>query len=135
MNKVSTLIVLLLITTVRAFAYDPINQWMVFNGNYTFDGAKVASGMNLGSNAVNAMTKDASGNIWMAITGKGVRMWDGKKLTDLKAPKESYAMTAEVLSIAVDSKGVVWVGTSEGLANWDGSSWKNIEADVTGMKA
>jgi ligand-binding sensor domain-containing protein len=125
----------MLITAFRASAYDPINQWMLFNGSYTFDGSRVNSGMSLGSNAVNAMTQDAAGNIWFGVSGKGLRMWDGKKLTDPKAPKDSYAMTAEVLSIATDSKGVVWLGTSEGLVKYDGSSWTNIAPDVTGLHA
>jgi ligand-binding sensor domain-containing protein len=135
MQRIATLLILLLLAGSRVFAYDPLYQWLVFNGQYSYVGDKVNSNMNLGSNDVHAIAKDASGNIWFATTGKGVKMWDGQKLVDLKAPKDSYVMTAEILSLAVDSKGTAWVGTSEGLSKYEGGAWTNIGADQTGLLA
>ncbi len=131
----ATLLLVLLTTAPNAFAYDPLNRWMLFNGNYVFDGSRVNSSPNASGAAINAMAMDATGNVWLGFTGKGVRMWDGKKLSGPAIPKDNLVLNADITCMATDSKGTVWVGTSEGLAKWDGSAWTNITPDVIGMNA
>lgn len=132
------LIALVLFGSLRssAFGYDAINNWILFTGSYQFMNDRLDVGSNLGgSDRINAMAEDGNGNIWMAVGGKGLRMFDGKKITDIKIPKESFARNAEILSMAIDSKNTVWVGTSKGLVKFDGSAWINIDRESTGLLA
>jgi ligand-binding sensor domain-containing protein len=135
MNKCGLLLSFLLISFISQ-AYQPLNQWMLFTGGYSYMNKKVDMTTNLsGSEAVNAIAEDKDGNIWMAVAGKGLRMFDGKKLLAPKLPKESFIANAEVLSLAFDSKNILWVGTSEGLVKYDGAEWTNIGPEVTGLRA
>jgi ligand-binding sensor domain-containing protein len=128
--------IILLLATITGHAYDPIQQWMLFRSNYSYVNNKVDMSSNLGGNeSVNAIAQDGNGNIYLATSGSGLRMFDGKKLLVPALPKESYALRAEILSLAVDSKNTLWVGTSEGLAKFDGNEWTNITPDITGLNA
>ncbi|HTN44936.1 MAG TPA: two-component regulator propeller domain-containing protein [Flavipsychrobacter sp.] len=117
-----------------AEAYESIMQWMVFRSNYSFLENKVDMSKNLGSDGVNAMAEDGNGNIYMAVNGGGLRMFDGKKLSTPRLPKESFA-NQEILCLAVDSKNTLWIGTAEGLVKFDGTQWTNIAPEETALKA
>lgn len=135
--KKNLLIILLLASTVPcgAFGYDAINKWMLFTAGYTFLNDKTDMGNNVGSDNINAIAQDRNGNIWMAPAGRGLRMFDGKKITEVKIPKESFARNADVLCMAIDSKNNVWLGTGEGLVKYDGTTWTNIDRSNTGLQA
>lgn len=130
------LLIALLAGSIHSFGFgDPLYQWMGFAGNYTFMNDKADMNNNLGNDAVNAVVQDKNGTIWIAVTGKGLKMFDGKKLSEPKVPKESYVRSADVLCLAVDSKNTLWIGTGDGLVKYDGTTWTNIDQASTGMKA
>ena len=65
---------------------------------------------------------DAKGNPFVA-EDNGILTFDGKAWTEIKSDKLSLAQ-----SVAVDSKGVVWVGTySNGVSSFDGKSWTTYD--------
>ena len=121
--------------TLPASAFgDPFLQWKVITGTTVYDGKKVTSKEAPGG-IPSAMCEDADGNVWVAFSGKGVRMWNGQSLVDPKAPKESLVNAAEILCMAAGDKGTLWIGTSEGLVKKEGTTWTNLPADVTGLQA
>ena len=130
------LIFVLLAGSFHSFGFgDPMYQWTAFTSGYTFMNDKADMNMNLGSDAVNAMIQDRNGNTWIAVTGKGLKMFDGKKLSEPKVPKESYIRSGDVLCLAIDSKNTLWAGTTDGLVKYDGATWVNIDQANTGLKA
>ena len=135
MKKLLCFLVLVLSGTAL-HAYKPIQQWMIFKGNYSFIDNKVDMNKNLsGSDAVTAVAADTKGNVYLAVHGAGLFMFDGQNLMKPNLPKESFAATAQILSLAMDSKDILWVGTSEGLVKYDGKEWVNIEPGVIGIRA
>jgi ligand-binding sensor domain-containing protein len=66
------------------------------------------------------VTSDSAGNVWVA--GYGVLRFDGKTWTQWTA-ENSGLPTNFVLTLRVDSSGVLWAGTTEGLARFDGQTW------------
>ena len=120
-----------------AFDYNSIYSWMVFTPTYSFVNNKLDMNNNLGgsSNGLNAIVQDNNGITYFATTGQGLRMFDGKKLSQVKVPKESYANSSDVLCMAVDSKNTLWLGTAEGLVKYDGATWVNIDKTSTQLQA
>lgn len=117
-------------------AYSSIHQWMVFKGNYSFVENKVNMNSNLsGSESVTAIVADKNGNTYLAVSGVGLRVFDDKKISVVNTPKESFATKGEILSLAIDSNGVLWIGTTEGLVQYDGKEFINIGSEITGLKA
>jgi ligand-binding sensor domain-containing protein len=135
MKKLLCLFILAL-SGMTLHAYKPIQQWMIFKGNYSFMNNKVDMNKNLsGSDAVTAIAADAKGNVYLAVSNVGLMLFDGQNLKKLASPKGSFAATAPILSLAMDSKDVLWIGTSEGLVKYDGTEWVNIGPEATDLRA
>jgi len=80
--------------------------------DYTFQHLDIDDG--LSSNKVYTSLEDRKGYMWLA-TPRGISRFDGQKLTtypldSLQAPTQVYS-----LSLAEDSKGVLWLALSNGL--------------------
>jgi ligand-binding sensor domain-containing protein len=119
MEKLLCVFVLTL-SGVALHAYKPIQQWMIFKGNYSLINNKVGMNKNLfGSDVVTVVAADAKGNVYLAVSNVGLLLFDGQNLKKLALPKTSIAATVPILSLAMDSKDVLWIGTSEGLVKYD----------------
>jgi ligand-binding sensor domain-containing protein/tRNA A-37 threonylcarbamoyl transferase component Bud32 len=102
----------------------PEGDWETFSTNSPFrvDGTQV-----------NDITEDGSGNVWLA-TSAGVYKyrageWDYFTRGDpqVKLPSE------EILCITIAPDGVMWFGTMNGAARWDGETWQEIETGHNGL--
>jgi len=77
-----------------------------------------------------AIASTPDGALWLGTFGNGLYRIgsDGKPRQFL--PREGDASSlpdANVLSLAVDDKGVLWVGTTSGLAHWTGSNFAKTD--------
>jgi signal transduction histidine kinase/ligand-binding sensor domain-containing protein len=99
-------------------------------GLYRFDGIQfdridsVGNARLLGG-GVTALAAPRSGGLWIGYQYGGVSFLDGLEISNF--PLESGLPHGTVESLAVDTDGATWAGTSRGLARFDGKRW----ADVT----
>lgn len=73
---------------------------------------------------INAIAIDKKGNLWAATWKNGVVMFDGKTWHSYTRVSTNYVLPSdETFGITVDDQNNVWVGTLEGVAKFDGTSW------------
>lgn len=98
------------VVTSRSVALFENNAWTIFQEGQGFNGSRF----------FNALALDAKGRPWAAHSA-GVDVFENGAWTSLE---KSDSSSPE--SLAVDSKGQIWVGTlSDGVYNFDGTSWAN----------
>ncbi len=81
------------------------------------------------SDDVWAITATPDGCLWFGTFGGGLyRLDPQERLTRfLPAANDPRSLPAEnVLALAVDSRGDLWAGTTQGLARWDGSGFESV---------
>ena len=67
---------------------------------------------------------DKQGNKWFGTWGGGLSRFDGKSW---KTYTMKDGLTGNIIhAIAMDEKGVLWVGTNNGLSRFDGKNFKNF---------
>ncbi|MES2702008.1 MAG: two-component regulator propeller domain-containing protein [Bacteroidota bacterium] len=137
MRKYCILFALLLVSLAQpAIAgYQPISLWMLFAGDYSYIDNVVNRKVNLGGGqAVTAVAEQANGNMVIAVADKGLFVFDGKSLQLLKMPDESFAAMGDIISLACDSKNILWIGTTKGLAKYEGGTFTNIPGTETNLQ-
>jgi len=85
----------------------------------------------LQSDDVWAIAETRDGQLWFGTFGGGLYRFDGAGRLSryLPDPARSDALPAEnVLALAVDAHGALWVGTTSGLARWTGSGFEPAPA-------
>lgn len=91
-------------------------------GRYTFYRAKSGAG-SLSSAWIVSMAEDHAGNLWFGTIGGGLNRYDprtGKFKAYRHDPKNPHSLSRDtVLSLLVDAKGTIWVGTEDGLNRYD----------------
>jgi streptogramin lyase len=92
------------------------NKWFgSYKGALKFDGSNWtvynSSNSNLKWNFINDIAVDRNNNIWFA-TEMGVSRFDGTNWLNYISLKE---LGYNVRAIAIDSKGIIWLGTSNGI--------------------
>jgi ligand-binding sensor domain-containing protein len=107
------------------------NIWAVGEGGISwFDGTKWKT-MTLPdqsiTQAINCITFDPSGRVWLGTTQLGVWIWDGETWTRYTADDGLASDT--VWTIEFDAAGRVWLGTGEGLTVLDGKTWTVYTTD------
>src|SRR4051812_48728575 len=117
MKKLSILSLLLMVASFTAMAaFEPYSQWKLFTGDYTYvDNVLNKKTGFAGGQEVTAMAEMANGSKIFAVPDKGLFTFDGKQMQAMKIPSESFAATADIISLAADSKGTLWIGTATGL--------------------
>jgi len=75
---------------------------------------------------INCITIDHDGVKWFGTSYGGVVTFDGN---DWQRFGEDIIGSRLVMSIAVDSQNVKWLGTSDGLVRFDGSDWTRFTED------
>ena len=82
------------------------------------------------SNDVWAITGTRDGSVWFGTYGGGLYRLNGREQLSrfLPVAGDAHSLPAEnVLALAVDAHGVLWVGTSKGLARWNGVDFDTLE--------
>lgn len=65
--------------------------------------------------------QDDAGALWMGMWGRGIALYDGSAVRTLD---ERHGLPSDrVWAITTDAVGRIWVGTSRGLARWDGGAF------------
>lgn len=80
---------------------------------------------------VNAVLEDSRGSIWFGTYGGGLyRLDEGGKLVRFLPEKgnEHSLPSVNVVSLAIDRGGTLWVGTDNGLARWTAHGFERIAA-------
>lgn len=80
----------------------------------------------ISSNRINTIYRDKSGNIWIGTQDRGFCKlnWVNKNFANFRRfendPEDKYSLNNNsVLTIYEDSKGILWVGTEQGLNKYD----------------
>ncbi|MDZ7670342.1 MAG: two-component regulator propeller domain-containing protein [Gammaproteobacteria bacterium] len=81
--------------------------------------ALIESSGGIRSNVV-GLLKDEQGQVWVATHGDGLYQLSDGQLEPV--PFQGDLPTESILSLFADSRGALWIGTSAGLARWDGDS-------------
>lgn len=84
-----------------------------------------------GTDLIRGFIIDGGGAVWVAVFYRGVfrlkdSVWDFYSASN-------YQLFREINCIAIDERGVIWVGTPWGIMQYNGISWKKIDA-VDGVK-
>ncbi|MDE6089777.1 MAG: response regulator [Duncaniella sp.] len=87
--------------------------------------------------AINAITADREGRIWIGTFGQGVYVYDNGKWSNYRATGKAGDLKSDrVWKIFLDSYGTIWVGTlGGGLNRYDASrrSFKCFNFDTSGI--
>jgi ligand-binding sensor domain-containing protein len=85
-------------------------------GSYTAQ--KYGKDLGFMNNAINCLSLDAAGNIWIGTAGDGAYVYDGKKFFRIDPGLELYKKT--VLDIYFDNRNNVWLATlSNGVCQYN----------------
>ena len=97
------------------FKYDPDEE--------TFANVSLPGTENDRQVAINAITADREGRIWIGTFGQGVYVYDNGKWSNYRATgKEGALKSDRVWKLYLDSYGTIWVGTlGGGLCRYDAS--------------
>lgn len=98
---------------------------------YAFHAYRQAEGLrNL---AINAMTADRDGFLWLA-TENGVYRFRGSGF-ERYGPEQGIA-GIDIRDVFADPGGIVWAGTDQGLFHWDGQRFVSATTDpITGLRS
>ncbi len=74
---------------------------------------------------------DHAGNLWAAGTFKGIMRLriTGDRIVESEHILRPQLLSEQVVSLAVDHRGWVWVGQDAGLTVYDGRSWRSFTQD------
>ncbi len=77
---------------------------------------------------------DEDGTLWIVTFGGGVSIYDPEEETyEYLFPSETGLPANDVYGLLEDSQGNIWVGTSEGVAKFDGRKWETFTQFNSGL--
>ncbi|HET9910809.1 MAG TPA: two-component regulator propeller domain-containing protein [Anaerolineales bacterium] len=141
------------VVTSRSVAMFADGQWTVFQEGQGFNGSRFfnalavdakgrpwvahSSGMEVFENSTwqsiekndyttpESLAVDAKGQVWFGTLTNGVYLFDGNTWTN--HDRASGVLPSDyITSISGDNSGRVWLGTSYGLAAFDGTNWQTF---------
>jgi ligand-binding sensor domain-containing protein/serine phosphatase RsbU (regulator of sigma subunit) len=71
-------------------------------------------------------------NIWLGTDKEGTVKFDGTRFFNFT--EKNGLINDRVYSLYVDSKGIVWIGTADGISRFDGLKFLNISTDKMQMQ-
>ena len=105
--------------------------------------SSIGTAEGLGQTATFCVYEAKDGMIWIGLWGGGVYRYDGKVATRLEVPGGAIDL-AQIIALAEEPAGTVWIGAQNGLYSYDGhnltnyyvgekaSEWRrNVAADET----
>lgn len=78
----------------------------------------------LGSDVAAKLALDSHGNVWTTNRIAGVSRFDGTKWTNFKV--QDGLISNDVITLAADRQGGVWVSAYWGVSYWDGNKWESF---------
>jgi ligand-binding sensor domain-containing protein len=88
----------------------------------------------INSNAIPNSEKilfDQAGNMWLVCYGYGVVKFDGTKWQWFT--KNDGLLSDNVISMTIDNRNILWIGTDDGIAFFDGKKWDSFRvSDLNG---
>jgi hypothetical protein len=76
---------------------------------------------------------DSAGRLWVALGGGSVLAFDPPDSWSEKKIDEQLAFGPEILALAFDGAGRLWVGTEYGLLVYDGNSWQTFHMHTSDL--
>ncbi|MDO9579271.1 MAG: two-component regulator propeller domain-containing protein [Bacteroidales bacterium] len=76
---------------------------------------------------IRSFTEDKNGLIWIGTNSKGIYLWDGEKLENITT--RNGLNSNEIMNLYTDSKGSVWIATTNGINYWDQISIHNFNLE------
>ncbi|HTX19312.1 MAG TPA: two-component regulator propeller domain-containing protein, partial [Bacteroidota bacterium] len=100
------------------------NLWIgTSNGAYIFSDGKFLP-VSLNTNYILSVAQDDRGKIWLG-THRGVRVVEDRQQSDIVSLTTSEGLPDNSTSfVYVDRRGIVWIGTADGLVRWNQGSMK-----------
>jgi len=103
------------------------NVWVgTDNGAFKFDGQSWTNYRSFGNNSqIKAIATDGDNNIWFGTNGAGVAKYKAGSWTYYRNdPTLPNTISSNfIYSIAIDSYGIKWIGTDNGVCKFDGQNW------------
>lgn len=116
---------------VRTLSNGPDGLWIGFFsnsertggvGNYNKESwAKCQGYGKFEEENVNVILADVFGRVWVGFEREGLAMFDGGSWTHFTT--SDGLPSNSIYGITVDETGIVWVGTWEGIAKYEGTEW------------
>jgi ligand-binding sensor domain-containing protein len=103
-------------------------------GLYRFDGVRyelvaAVGGVPLLGQFITALEAPQSGGLWIGYQYGGASFLDGRGLKNY--PPENGGLSKGTLeAFAIDPEGVVWAGSTRGLARLEGQRWTDVSQTV-----
>ena len=99
-------------------------------GLYRFDGVRFeriesVGGVPLLGEIITALHAPPTGGLWIGYQFGGVSFFDGRGLKNYP-PEDGGLPDGTLEAIAIDSNGVVWAGSTRGLARFTNERWTNV---------
>jgi hypothetical protein len=103
-------------------------------GLYRFDGVRFeriesVGGIPLLGETITALHAPPTGGLWIGYQLGGVSFFDGRGLKNYP-PGNGGMPDGTIEAIAIDSNGVVWAGSTRGLARFTNERWTNVTETV-----
>jgi signal transduction histidine kinase/ligand-binding sensor domain-containing protein len=103
-------------------------------GLYRFDGVRferisAVGGVPLLHEFITALEVTKSGGLWIGYQYGGASFFDGRVLTNYP-PEDGGLSNGTLEAFAIDPDGVVWAGSTRGLARLEGQRWIDVSQAV-----
>ncbi len=98
-------------------------RWNTASGTYR----KYTTADGLVDNSAIEIVRDTRGNIWAASAGDGVSRFNGEHW--LRINTQNWLLSDDIITIAADAQGSVWISYYWGVARYDGKNWQNYTMD------
>jgi signal transduction histidine kinase/ligand-binding sensor domain-containing protein len=104
-------------------------------GLYRFDGVRferisAVGGVPLLGEGITALSTPPSGGLWIGYQFGGASFLDSHGVLRNFPPDKTGVLTGATDSFTSDADGVVWAGTSHGLARFEGHQWTDVTQAV-----
>jgi ligand-binding sensor domain-containing protein/two-component sensor histidine kinase len=97
-------------TTTGVFRYSPENDSIIHEKQF-------------GLVKIRCFAEDSSGALWVGTTANGVRRYDktNNRLTKFERTRSDTTLLSsnEITALTVDTRGTVWIGTSQGICTFE----------------
>ena len=108
-------------------------------GLVSFDGTSFSDPLStryleLSHHFIEDLHADEDGTLWIVTYGGGVNIYDpAEDAYEWLFPTETGLPANDVYGLLEDSQGNIWVGTSEGVAKFDGRTWETFIPGNSGL--
>jgi ligand-binding sensor domain-containing protein len=117
---------------IQSLAADDVgNIWVAYSSGGVvskFDGTDLTN-YSLANDYVTSILIDKKGTKWFGTFGSGIVKFDGYSWQYITSSNSGLPINL-VETMIEDHRGNIWVGTTEGLAKFDGINWQTYGSDI-----